>query len=78
MRYSRTHMWFGAHLLVLLVLALALGLRTNVVAAWANILAILALLVAPFWFNPFSLDWQTNKVCVWGRDCSCRTQQQGG
>jgi len=62
MRYGRTHMWFGAHLLVLLVVAVALGLKASLLLAWANILAILSLLAAPFWFNPFSLDWQTNKV----------------
>lgn len=62
MRYGRSHMWFGAHLLVLLIMALALGLKASLLAAWANIIAILALLIAPFWFNPFSLDWQNNKV----------------
>lgn len=62
MRYGRTHMWFGVHLLVLLLLAVSLGLKASLLVAWANILAILSLLAAPFWFNPFSLDWQTNKV----------------
>jgi hypothetical protein len=55
-------MWFGAHLLVLLVIAVCLGLKASLLVAWANILAILSLLAAPFWFNPFSLDWQKNKV----------------
>lgn len=66
MRYGRTHMWFGVHLLVLLLLAVSLGLKASLLVAWANILAILSLLAAPFWFNPFSLDWQTNKVGSWG------------
>lgn len=65
MRYGRTHMWFGAHMLVLLILAVALGLKASLLVAWANILAILSLLAAPFWFNPFSLDWQNNKVSAW-------------
>jgi putative flippase GtrA len=62
MRYGRTHMWFGGHLLVLLIMAVSLGLKTSLLVAWANILAIMSLLAAPFWFNPFSLDWQKNKV----------------
>lgn len=62
MRYGRSHMWLGAHLLVLLIVAVSLGLKASLLAAWANILAILSLLAAPFWFNPFSLDWQVNKV----------------
>ena len=49
MRYSRSHMWLAAHLLVLLLTAVCLGLRTSLLLAWANVLVILALLVAPFW-----------------------------
>jgi hypothetical protein len=67
MRYGRSHMWFGAHLLILLVIALCLGLKASLLAAWSNVVAILSLLVAPFWFNPFSLDWQKNKVGLHAR-----------
>ena len=60
--YGRTHMWYGAQLLIMLVVALAGGLEVGVVQMLATIIAILALLVAPFWFNPFTFDWQKNKV----------------
>jgi putative flippase GtrA len=72
MRYGRSHMWFGAHLLILLIIALCLGLKASLLAAWANVVAILSLLVAPFWFNPFSLDWQKNKVGLHVHMACCR------
>jgi hypothetical protein len=60
--YARSHMWYGAQLLIMLVVALSCGLVAAPLLLWSNILAILALLAAPFWFNPFTFDWQKNKV----------------
>jgi len=64
--YARSHMWYGAQLLIMLVVALSCGLQAGVFQLISTLLAILALLAAPFWFNPFTFDWQKNKV-----KCSC-------
>ena len=55
-------MWFGVHLLVLVLVALGVGLKLTFLAVWSYIIVIGALLCAPFWFNPFTWDWDTNKV----------------
>lgn len=60
--YARSHMWYGAHLLLLMVVALAVGLPMSIFSLWSYALVIMALLVAPFWFNPFAFDWDENKV----------------
>lgn len=58
----RSHMWFGVHLLVLLLVSVSVGLQLGFVAIWSYIIVIAALLIAPFWFNPFTWDWDRNKV----------------
>ena len=66
-QYARSHAWFGGHLLLLLVIALVIGVPVSAWALWSSWLVVLALLVAPFWFNPFSFDWSNNKdqAMVW-------------
>lgn len=58
----RSHMWFGAHLLVLVLTAVCVGLKLSFVALFSYVIVITALLCAPFWFNPFTWDWDRNKV----------------
>ncbi|KAF8059158.1 CALS3 [Scenedesmus sp. PABB004] len=60
--YARSHMWFGAHLLLLLVVAGALGLPMGFAAVWSYVLVVLGLLMAPAWFNPFGFSWDRNKA----------------
>jgi hypothetical protein len=60
-QYARSHVWFGGHLLLLLVVALVIGVPVSPWALWSSWLVVLSLLVAPFWFNPFSFDWASNK-----------------
>jgi hypothetical protein len=55
-------MWLGAHLLVLLLAAVCLGLKASLLLAWACILVIISLLVAPYFFNPFTFTWDVNKA----------------
>lgn len=55
-------MWFGVHLLVLVLVALGVGLKLTFTAVWSYIIVIVALLCAPFWFNPFTWDWDRNRV----------------
>jgi hypothetical protein len=48
-RYARSHMWYGAQLLLMLLVAVICGLQVAPLLLFANIIAIFALLVAPFW-----------------------------
>ena len=62
-QYARSHMWFGGHLLLVLVVALVIHIPgVGFWSFWSSWLVVLALLVAPFWFNPFAFDWSTNKI----------------
>jgi hypothetical protein len=65
-QYGRSHMWYGAHILWLIVVALCVGLPFSVLGMWSYALVVMALLMAPFWFNPFTFSWDVNKV----RQCS--------
>lgn len=60
--YGRSHMWYGGQLLIMLVVALACGLQAGVVQLLSTIIAIVALMAAPFWFNPFTFCWNKNTV----------------
>jgi hypothetical protein len=62
--YARSHMWFGAQLLVLVLTAVCVGLKLSFVSLFSYVIVITALLCAPFWFNPFTWDWDRNKVAA--------------
>lgn len=46
---SCSHGWYGMRLLLLLIMAAAVGLPLSFLALWSYVLVVLALLLAPFW-----------------------------
>lgn len=62
--YARTHMYLGADLLLLFLVAAIVGLPMGVTVwvYWAQLLVVLSMLVGPLWFNPFMFDSDTVAV----------------
>ena len=56
--YSRSHIYYGMELMLMLWLAWLLGLDDFLATTWASWVVVFSLLFSPLWFNPhaFCLD----------------------
>lgn len=55
-------MYLAAHILLLMIVTLIVGIPANIAVLWSPMLTVIALLIGPFWFNPFAFDMDRVKV----------------
>ena len=58
-QYSRSHLYYAAELLLLLILLPLLGWSSYAATTWSTWLVSVSLFWAPFWFNPSSFRLET-------------------